>query len=141
MTASLLGPVDRQNALPDSGSSHAFSKCTPSSPSILRSAEWASSSCSAVTPTKPLCTSMNFAMGTDLLLTRLLDGLHSAPYGRGGHRSLHLGSPYAPHLKSAYECGGPRTGQSRPGRAGRPDRARRPAPVRGRGLPRRAALR
>jgi len=59
MTLSRLGPVERQNTLPDIGSSHARAKWTPSSASIARSRSCASWSCWAVTPTKPLWTSMN----------------------------------------------------------------------------------
>jgi NADPH:quinone reductase-like Zn-dependent oxidoreductase len=49
-TLSFDGPVDRQNALPDSGSSQACSKCTPSSDSIAGSRSCASMSCCSVTP-------------------------------------------------------------------------------------------
>src|SRR5664280_1885751 len=62
MTDSRDGPLARQKTLPESGSSQARSKCTPSSRSIARSRSWASFSCSAVTPKKPEWTSMKFAI-------------------------------------------------------------------------------
>src|SRR4029453_12099531 len=74
ITLSRLGPDDRQKTLPDAGSSHARSKWTPSSRSIARSRSWASWSWVAVTPTNPLWTSMNFAIGTSIGAARLTSG-------------------------------------------------------------------
>src|SRR6266700_2419211 len=67
-TASADGADDRQNTCPLVGSSQARSKSTPSSAWILRSASCAACNSAAVTPTNPVCTSMNFGMRATLLV-------------------------------------------------------------------------
>src|SRR4051794_11797280 len=135
MTASLLGPVARQNTLPSSGSIHARSKCTPSPDSIARSRSWASRSCSAVTPTNPEWTSMNFAIGEPPSLGAA--AVRAASTGDAGRcvRVLHRVDdrwtlPNAPY---ASRSGAPT--QQRSGRAGQPplrlvERGRDPLRVR-----------
>src|SRR5215204_5028806 len=107
-TLSLDGPVARQNTLPASGSSQAFSKCTPSSPSIAWSRRWASSSCSSVTPKNPLWTSMNLAM--DRLLSRAawvaVRVAHHGLHGIG-----HVTYPHTPVARPDRPRGVPRPGR------------------------------
>src|SRR5664279_897446 len=81
MTASLLGPLERQNTFPDSASSHALSKWTPSADSRSKSAWWAAFNCSSVTPTKPLWTSMNFGIWNLLCVRRVPDRTMLGPHG------------------------------------------------------------
>src|SRR6476661_6105411 len=82
MTASRLGPLDRQKTLPLCGSSHAWSKLTPSSAWIARSRRCASSSCAFVAPTNPSWMSMYLGMGCSLLLLR--DGRETVEIRRPG---------------------------------------------------------
>src|SRR6187200_2241061 len=76
-TASMSGPVARQNALPDEGSSQARSKDTPSSAWMARSRSCAAWNWAAVTPTNPSWTSMNFG------ILMLLGRSRGAPPSRG----------------------------------------------------------
>jgi hypothetical protein len=61
--------------MPDPGSSHARSKCTPSAASMACSC--AARNCSSVTPANPLCTSMNFAISNSSPVAGLMGREHS----------------------------------------------------------------